>query len=498
MSARPSALAALCGVAALALLCAGGHADVTTMTAALDRAAVKPLMGFGVQLDPYSYPPSPADWRLTVKRLDHLHPAFFRVMMQASYCLDFDAQGKPEYVWDRKADASPASLSEMAMLTQILDYAQARDVDVMLGEWTIRGDIPMKDGSRPFADVGDPRWARIITDFVTYLKGTRRYSCIKYYNYVNEPNGSWMGPVNYPAWSQGIRQLHADFDKAGVTGTAIVGPDNSGDWDWLDRSAHDLPNEIGDWEMHWYATDDEIRRGEVERLLSEKGRMLLQVDPHAAGKRWFMGEAGDLQGRTNGDQQPRVRDFDYGVLMADYAAQVLRAGWLGASAWDLDDAMHPVADRTVPPGDKTLKVWGFWNTQAVAMGRPEDLKVRPWFYTWSLMANLFPPEARAAPVDSPAGVEGLRAVACVRPGHGVRQWTVMLVNEAEEKRTVRLRVPGAGRPDLRVYHYFQGERPVDADGFPVPQALLPHADVEHGLEVTLPSRGVVFLTSLGG
>ena len=160
--------------------------------------------------------------------------------------------------------------------------------------------------------------------------------------------------------------------------------------------------------------------------------------------------------------------------------------------------MHPVADRTVPPGDKTLKVWGFWNTQAVAMGRPEDLKVRPWFYTWSLMANLFPPEARVVPVDSPAGVEGLRAVACVRPGHGGRQWTLMLVNEAEEKRTISLRVPGAGRPDLRVYHYFQGERPVDADGFPVPQALLPHADLEHGLEVTLPSRGVVFLTSLAG
>ena len=72
----------------------------------------------------------------------------------------------------------------------------------------------------------------------------------------------------------------------------------------------------------------------------------------------------------NGDQQPRVKDFDYGVLMADLVAQVARAGWMGASAWDLDDA-HARGERPAAPAvpdDLTLKIWGFWNTQGRAMG----------------------------------------------------------------------------------------------------------------------------------
>lgn len=45
-------------------------------------------------------------------------------------------------------------------------------------------------------------------------------------------------------------------------------------------------------------------------------------------------------------------------MMADYVAQVARAGWMGALAWDLDDAMH-VVKRTHapdPPDDLALKV----------------------------------------------------------------------------------------------------------------------------------------------
>jgi hypothetical protein len=233
------------------------------VTVNLHQTVVTPTMGFGVQWDPYGYPPSPADWQLTLKRLDFLRPGFFRVMFSADYCLDYNAHGQPEYIWDHPEKASAYAKSQMAMIIQILDYAQKRHVDVMLGEWEWRHDIP---GAPPITTAADPRWARMIADLVTYLTRTRHYTILKYYNYMNEPNGSWMGPVNYDAWAQGIRQLHADFAAAGLTQTAIVGPDNSGDWDWLDRSAHDLASEIGDWEMHWYPDDDTILQDKMALL----------------------------------------------------------------------------------------------------------------------------------------------------------------------------------------------------------------------------------------
>ena len=37
--------------------------------------------------------------------------------------------------------------------------------------------------------------------------------------------------------------------------------------------------------------------------------------------------------------------------MADFAAQIMDAGWMGASAWDLDDAMHVVNGRPHPDVD---------------------------------------------------------------------------------------------------------------------------------------------------
>ena len=140
-------------------------------------------------------------------------------------------------------------------------------------------------------------------------------------------------------------------------------------------------------------------------MLAAKRAVVSVNDPQAASKRLFLAESGLLDGKTNGDQQPRVKTFAYGVMMSDYVAQVATAGWMGACAWDLDDAMHTVSGHPPIPNDKTLKVWGFWNTQGTAMGHPEDEDIRPWFYTWSLMSRLFParhPHFGGAPARPPA------------------------------------------------------------------------------------------------
>lgn len=459
--------------------------EVPTATVDLQATVVDHFMGLGVQWDPYEYPPSEAEWKLTLARLDFMKPAFFRVMWSATpYCLGFDEAGKPQYVWELGEGKAQERLGP---LFAILDYAQLRGIDVMLGEWN-----PPKG----FAGPQDPRWARIIADFVTYLTTQKKYTVIRYYNFFNEPNGNWMWPqgkVDYAGWAAGIRLLRQEFDARGLQWLPIAGPDNSGNWEWLDRCAEELRGQIGFWEMHWYVKDKELFDGDVERLLRAKREMLLATDPQVPTKNLYIGEAGVIQGRVNGDQQPRVKDYDYGVLMADFVAQVARAGWMGASAWDLDDALHVVNGRKhrAIPDDLTLKIWGFWNTQGRAMGHPEDEAIRPWFYTWSLMSRLFPKGSRVVPVKESGFPAGLRTVAAT----GASGVSVMVVNDGDEARTVAVQIPGWSGKKLVKYDYFQRDRPVDRDGFPVAQKKMLKVDGEGAVRVELPSRGVVFLSS---
>jgi hypothetical protein len=474
-----------------------------TLTAALFSAGAQPIavtihtnstlverfMGAGIQWDPYEYPPSPEAWKTTLNRVDFMKPGYLRVMWNASsYLRGFDAAGNPHFVWSE----GETGLDRINWLLAILDYAQSHQIGVLIGEWSPSRGLNVA-GQRVGA--ADPHWAKVHAGFLKYLLDVRKYTVIRYFNYMNEPNGNWMWPggnVDYAAWAQGIRNLRKELDSQGIDSVRVAGPDNSGNWDWLDRSAADLGREFGAWEMHWYAKDSEVLDGKIEQLLKDKREMLLKADPQAASKPLFIGESGMIEGKTNGDQQPRVKEFSYGVLMADYFAQVARAGWQGATAWDLDDALHVNTGGHVnPPAERTLKIWGFWNTQGSAMGHPEDEAIRPWFYTWSLMARLFPPGARIVAAESDPGV---RALAATREG----TLSVMLVNDGDAARTVALRVPGGGRHAIEVYRYFDKERPVDAEGFPAVSRKLPVTDLAKELRIELPSRGVVFLSATAG
>lgn len=470
--------------------------EIPTAIVDWKAAAGNRFMGLGVQWDPYEYPPSEPEWKLTLARLDFMKPAFFRVMWRASaYWLGFDAGGQPQYVW---GSGESQAQERLKPLLAILDYAQSRNIDVMLGEW---------DPPRGLAGPQDPRWARMIADFVKYLTAQKKYTVIRYYNFFNEPNGNWMWPqgkVDYEGWATGMRLLRKEFDARGLQALPIAGPDNSGNWEWVDRCAADLREQIGFWEMHWYVKDRELLDGDVEKLLREKREVLVRNDPQFASKNLYLGEAGIIQGRVNGDQQPRVKDYDYGVLMADLVAQVAGAGWMGASAWDLDDALHVVNGREHPvvPNDLTLKIWGFWNTQGRAMGHPEDEAIRPWFYTWSLMSRLFPKGSRVAAVKESGFPGGLRIMAAA-PAQNAASGShadasgvsVMVVNEATEARTVSVRFPGWSGKKLVRYDYFERDRPVDREGFPVPQKKMLKVDGKKSVLVELPARGVVFLNS---
>jgi hypothetical protein len=477
----------LCLAAATALA-----AGPETITVDVSQTRIASLVGWGVQWDPYEYEPSPAGWRLTQQRLDFMKPALVRVMLDTpAYCLGFSPEGKPDYIWEHGEEAARTRLGS---LLWILDYAQAHRIVVLLGEWGPQrqlGEGPQGHLNGP----GDPRWSAAIADFVHWLRVTRGYTVLQMYNMMNEPNGDWTWPrgeVDYEAWATGLRNLRRAFDAHGLKDLRIVGPDNSGDWDWADRVSKAMPEAIGAWEMHWYATDQEVLDGQIEQQLTRTRATVLANDPAAHDKPFFMAEVGMVDGRTNGDQQPRVKEFAYGVYMADFAAQIARAGWEGAIAWDLDDAMHCVSEYVVPPTDLTLKVWGFWNTQGTTMGHPEDERIRPWFTPWSLLTRLFPRGSRLVATSQP-DEPGLRVLASAeKTGAGL---SIMVVNNSDQPRALLVRVPEAGKRRLYQYRYFDTDRPTDANGFPVPTGPATTLDLREGASLSMPGRGVVFLST---
>ena len=455
-----------------------------------DTPVVQNYTGAGVQWDPSDYAYTDAQWDRIFRRVDVLRPQFIRCCLTSDfYCTGFDAQGRPVYDWDT---------AQMGRLYKILDYCQSHHVEVLLGEW----------GPSFGMDAADPRWSRLIGDCLEHLVRAKGYTCVRYYNKQNEPTGDQAA---FERWKASQESLDADLHRRGLNRqVALVGPDTSGTdllW-WADSAASELPQTLGVYEVHWYAQDDEITGGLVEKSLRRRRGFAAAHDSAGRAKPFLVAEAGTsdtmaaLTGDWNsGDSNTKIRDFGYGVFMADYLLQTMRAGVGGVSAWDLDDSMHTqakIAPTAANPNAYSLKVWGFWNTFGGAMGKPEDENLRPWFYSWSLLCRAFPRGMKIVSVSGTT-LPGVRVAAATRANGGKDDISLAVVNDSDTPRTVRVVVPNAaGRAVLREFHYFDGDRPTDANGFPVAERVLPGVSLAAGLAVRLPSRGLVLLTTLGG
>ena len=108
------------------------------------------------------------------------------------------------------------------------------------------------------------------------------------------------------------------------------------------------------------------------------------------------------------------------------------------------------------------------------------------------MSRLFPRGNRIVVAHQP-DLPHLRIVAGASQDGSIL--SLMLVNNDDEGRTVVVSIPGAGRKTMRRYNYFDADRPTDAEGFAVPKETVPEVDLEVGVKITMPSRGVVFLSA---
>ena len=460
-----------------------GELQTTNVTFDGNDVLVNNFKGLGVQWDPYVvHPLTDEEWQTVTKRVDFLNPAFVRCMIYANtYCEGFDDEGNPIYDFD--------SLANQALIRE-LDYLESRDIEVVLGEW----ETPDRFGGEfEGITVDDPRWASIIGGFLDYLINQKGYTCIKYFNYVNEANSDWSYCGDFDKWQTGINYLHTELDKYGLNEKIkITGPDTVWDSDntWLKEinSNQDLGAKIGLYDTHMYPTIDEITNGTIEEMVAEQRSCV-------TGKDFYMTEIGMVTGKSDGDSQPYTKEFSYGVIMADAASQVMRGGFSGLAIWDLDDAMHDQQNGFPITDIRSLKQWGFWNSVAGRVfNQPEEEEIRPFFYTWSLMANLFPRNSKIIGSTANKELNGLRTVGMEKDG----QMTYMIVNDSNSPKEVTIDVKNLNANNLKLfkYDYFDNDRKVDSNGYPVASKVLENVNLEEGYEVSLPSGGVVMLSTI--
>ena len=492
------------------------------MTLHTDEVAGPPLMGFGVQWDPYdTFRPTQADWDRSFQRVDFMHPGFLRVVEPAyNYFAGYDAAHNPVYRWKDR---------HVQQLRRILDFAKSRGIAVVLGDWL----NPLIGGD-----------ARIPAEFLEQLHDVYGYTNIKYYNVINEPNDT--ATCDFGCWAGMVRALSAEFTSRGMTRwLKVVGPDNENSWDdtpsaqaldrtsgldtdnplggdsWVTDTLTAIPGLIGAYDSHRYGTiwgiengvyEDQMRarREQISNLASpattyfagELGLVVRPVSPFSAldgpgAAQWLaplMDPSVTPRAGTFVDSQPHIQQFAYGVWMGDMMIQGIDAGMAGGSAWDLDDAMHVGGQY----GSQNLKQWGFWNSLGGKDGYPaSDLALRPWYYPWSVLARSFP--AGSQPLVIPdSGVRGLRVAAAKVPNAGSFGLSFAVVNDSDAPRSIKLSVPSVTTPlTLARYDYFGDDRRVDASGFPVPAEVLQGVLLSAGVTIHLPSRGIVVLSSVG-
>lgn len=382
-------------------------------------------IGNGVQWDPYEiYVISDEDWQKLYSRLDVMKPQFIRMMHGIS--------GK----------SSDGQLDEEAgfdHLKHLLDYCQSRDVTVMFGDW---GGSLVDPKART---INEPLLKNSV-EYLDFLVNKKGYSCIKYFNLVNEPNGSWSQTNgDYELWCRAVQFFWSEMIRLGLDSKVKMAAPDVAIWTdrethWICNAARDLSESIGVFDIHTYPSKCTVNSGEYTDIIKAYKKASLPDSKIIMGEIGFkyikeedaayqaenQRRAEVLSHASLEDSQMFVYDYMYGTDMADALFQTINAGYSGCVAWMLDDAMH-----FKEPGK--LKIWGFWNIFGDERFGAEHEVVRPWFYSWSLLCRYLPKGSDFYAVDV-SGREAIKAIAAVHDG----KRTIAVVNVSKEEILVRI------------------------------------------------------------
>lgn len=416
---------------------AGCSQEGTVEVSVSDDYVSHDFIGNGVEWDPYDEASSwgsevsDADWETLRSRLEWMRPGYVRCMINSPYKYYDAATGA--YIQGKQINN----------LCKILDYCQSHGITVVYGEF-----------NPPLWEMKDsPEWVKMSVDYLEHLVCGLGYDCIKYFIIFNEPDGNWASTNgNFTLWSSMLQRFAEEISSREALSSKIsfAGPDvvlgycnNESEYDalgWVSATASGFDNLTGVYDIHSYPSQSFVRSGEFKAEL-DKFRKAVPSD-----KKFILGEAGfkyrddprdaSLQKKadervighafTKGmDSNMLVYDAFYGLDMAMLAMDVMNAGFSGAAAWMLDDAMHSCGDSGKT---EDIKIWGMWNILgSEVFNSAQEEEIRPWYYAWSLMCRYFPSGCNVLRTGY-GNVPGIRTAAAEKDG----KRTLAVVNTTDK------------------------------------------------------------------
>jgi len=426
---------------------------------------------------------SETDWDKLFQRVRFMRPPVVRIMT---------ADG-----WNYLIDGVYDPTRSNDILIKILDFCEEEGITVIFGEWGHKGGSSI-----------DQSWLENSASFLEWLLETKNYTCIKYYNMVNEPNGSWSSiDGNFDLWVNLVNQFYSKLVEKGIeTRVKITGPDiaiwGTGLTYWITDTHYDLGAKIGAYDIHTYPTETDVRNGtyfEMIKAYKEEAPASSAMIMSEFGFKYSASSALGIENEARESNDPYASDdsnmmtYDafYGIDVADAIMQIMLAGYSGSIMWDLDDAMYNIDGSS----SALLKRWGFWNILgSEKFGDVSDENIRPWFYTVSLMARYFPAGTKIFGMTIP-NKKGLRAIAGEKDG----KYTIAIVNSNYVDYSINLSMEnGIYLSSMNIYKYISEDGSdftgtVDAYGFAIPYETGSTIDFTGGKKISLDMAAQSFL-----
>ncbi|OGU56169.1 MAG: hypothetical protein A2V66_09550 [Ignavibacteria bacterium RBG_13_36_8] len=412
--------------------------------------------GFGAEWDSRNYTAmgiNDNDFKIITDRIEWMKMPITRIMMLTKWCYD----GRGGYSWDNE---------NMQALYKHLDYCQNKGIDVVLCEWGIE---PEWLNIGELNKVDNPKYAEAIGEYMDYLLNTKNYTCIKYFELVNEPN---FETQSFERWYEAVKNVYNEFIKRRIYYRLyFAGPGSSESNYWYNTTVDILWNIISTYTFHKYAKIEEVKNGSFHEYVKDMTDYVYINDPDSKNKKVILGEAGMRDGQTT-SANTNINSYYYGMFMADYAIQAARRGIHAVIAWMLDDNSHPDFQ------------WGLWNN------KKEGMKLRPWFYTWSLLTHCFPKGSTIYRINSRSiDVRAMAAKISI-----IGKWSFCIVNLSDKSITAQIKIPDEEIQNFEHYIYSEASALRNEKGFPKPVDSL-EINLNDGVDVECPGNSVTFLTS---
>ncbi len=413
------------GAGCLLLLCSVQAQDIVPFSS---PPICENFLGLGAEWDIDGYAKagiSTEDFGQITTRVRAMGLGVVRVMMQLRWCY----REGGVFEWDSV---------KMQHLYQQLDFCQQEGIRVILTEWGCAtwAKAPGIKG------VDDPKYAQAIARYMAYLIEERGYDCIRYFVFVNEPNyetGSWE------EWKAGLLQVRQAFSAyPWHERLVLMGSDESNASEWHERAVQEMKDVLGAYDVHAYVKDDMVRSGALETFFAKHWTCVREGDANWREKPLVVGEAGGQDGARHPTGNVRIDSFEYGLLMADYAIQALRAGSHSVCIWQLDDNGHDGF------------YWGLMRTKTSGLG------LRRVGYAWAMLSQAFPAGARMyAPAMSPSEQR------CVAAQWKTGEHSIALLNWAEKAAKVTVDAPEM-QGEVLCYMYNIACSPATEQALPAP------------------------------